>query len=35
VVAVSLVPLGYLLMSPLSEKTFGLFTDRVLPHVLS
>jgi alkanesulfonate monooxygenase SsuD/methylene tetrahydromethanopterin reductase-like flavin-dependent oxidoreductase (luciferase family) len=29
------VPLGYLLMSPLSEKTFGLFTDRVLPHVLS
>jgi alkanesulfonate monooxygenase SsuD/methylene tetrahydromethanopterin reductase-like flavin-dependent oxidoreductase (luciferase family) len=28
------VPLGYLLLSPLSEKTFGLFTDRVLPHVL-
>ena len=27
------VPLGYLLLSPLSEKTFGLFTDRVLPHV--
>jgi alkanesulfonate monooxygenase SsuD/methylene tetrahydromethanopterin reductase-like flavin-dependent oxidoreductase (luciferase family) len=29
------VPLGYLLLSPLSEKTFGLFTDRVLPHVAS
>jgi alkanesulfonate monooxygenase SsuD/methylene tetrahydromethanopterin reductase-like flavin-dependent oxidoreductase (luciferase family) len=29
------IPLGYLLLSPLSEKTFGLFTDRVLPHVLS
>jgi alkanesulfonate monooxygenase SsuD/methylene tetrahydromethanopterin reductase-like flavin-dependent oxidoreductase (luciferase family) len=29
------VPLDYLLLSPLSEKTFGLFTDRVLPHVLS
>jgi alkanesulfonate monooxygenase SsuD/methylene tetrahydromethanopterin reductase-like flavin-dependent oxidoreductase (luciferase family) len=28
------VPLGYLLLSPLSEKTFGLFTERVLPHVL-
>jgi len=27
------MPLGYLLLSPLSEKTFGLFTDRVLPHV--
>jgi len=27
------VPLGYLLLSPLSQKTFGLFTDRVLPHV--
>ena len=27
------VPLGYLLLSPLSEKTFGLFTDRVLPRV--
>jgi alkanesulfonate monooxygenase SsuD/methylene tetrahydromethanopterin reductase-like flavin-dependent oxidoreductase (luciferase family) len=27
------VPLGYLLLSPLSEKTFGLFTDRVLPHI--
>jgi alkanesulfonate monooxygenase SsuD/methylene tetrahydromethanopterin reductase-like flavin-dependent oxidoreductase (luciferase family) len=28
------IPLGYLLLSPLSEKTFGLFTDEVLPHVL-
>ena len=28
------VPLDYLLLSPLSEKTFGLFTERVLPHVL-
>lgn len=27
------IPLGYLLLSPLSEKTFGLFTDRVLPHI--
>ena len=27
------VPLGYLLLSPLSEKTFSLFTDRVLPHI--
>ncbi len=27
------VPMGYLLLSPLSEKTFGLFTDHVLPHV--
>jgi len=27
------IPLGYLLVSPLSEKTFELFTDRVLPHV--
>jgi alkanesulfonate monooxygenase SsuD/methylene tetrahydromethanopterin reductase-like flavin-dependent oxidoreductase (luciferase family) len=27
------VPLGYLLLSPLSEKTFGLFTDQVLPHI--
>jgi len=27
------VPLGYLLLSPLSEKTFGLFTDRVLPRI--
>lgn len=29
------VPLGYLLLSPLSEKTFGLFTDRVFPHIAS
>jgi alkanesulfonate monooxygenase SsuD/methylene tetrahydromethanopterin reductase-like flavin-dependent oxidoreductase (luciferase family) len=28
------VPMGYLLLSPLSEKTFGLFTDQVLPHVV-
>jgi len=28
------IPLGYLLLSPLSEKTFGLFTERVLPHVI-
>ncbi len=28
------IPLRYLLVSPLSEKTFGLFTDRVLPHVV-
>ncbi len=27
------VPLDSLLLSPLSEKTFGLFTDQVLPHV--
>ena len=27
------MPLRYLLLSPLSEKTFGLFTDRVLPHI--
>ena len=27
------MPLDYLLLSPLSEKTFGYFTDRVLPHV--
>jgi alkanesulfonate monooxygenase SsuD/methylene tetrahydromethanopterin reductase-like flavin-dependent oxidoreductase (luciferase family) len=27
------VPLGYLLLSPLSQKTFGLFTDRVLPRI--
>ena len=27
------VPLGYLLLSPVSEKTFEIFTDRVLPHV--
>ena len=29
------VPLGYLLLSPLSEKTFWHFTDQVLPHVAS
>ena len=29
------MPLDYLLLSPLSEKTFGIFTERVLPHVLS
>ena len=28
------MPLDYLLLSPLSEKTFGIFTERVLPHVL-
>lgn len=27
------MPLEYLLVSPLSEKTFALFTDQVLPHV--
>ncbi len=27
------VPLDYLLLSPLSENTFALFTDRVLPFV--
>ncbi len=27
------MPLDYLLLSPVSEKTFELFTDRVLPHV--
>jgi alkanesulfonate monooxygenase SsuD/methylene tetrahydromethanopterin reductase-like flavin-dependent oxidoreductase (luciferase family) len=27
------MPLRYLLLSPLSERTFGLFTDRVLPRV--
>jgi alkanesulfonate monooxygenase SsuD/methylene tetrahydromethanopterin reductase-like flavin-dependent oxidoreductase (luciferase family) len=27
------VPLGYLLLSPLSEHSFELFTDRVLPHL--
>jgi alkanesulfonate monooxygenase SsuD/methylene tetrahydromethanopterin reductase-like flavin-dependent oxidoreductase (luciferase family) len=27
------LPLDYLVLSPLSEKTFRLFTDRVLPHV--
>ncbi len=29
------MPLEYLLLSPLSEKTFTLFTERVLPHVSS
>ena len=29
------IPLDYLLLSPVSEKTFELFTERVLPHVLS
>jgi alkanesulfonate monooxygenase SsuD/methylene tetrahydromethanopterin reductase-like flavin-dependent oxidoreductase (luciferase family) len=29
------IPLRYLLLSPLSQKTFGLFTDKVLPKVLS
>jgi alkanesulfonate monooxygenase SsuD/methylene tetrahydromethanopterin reductase-like flavin-dependent oxidoreductase (luciferase family) len=29
------MPLDYLLLSPLSERTFQLFTDRVLPHVAS
>ena len=29
------IPLDYLLLSPLSEKTFWLFTEKVLPHVLS
>ena len=28
-------PLDYLLLSPVSEKTFELFTDHVLPQVLS
>jgi alkanesulfonate monooxygenase SsuD/methylene tetrahydromethanopterin reductase-like flavin-dependent oxidoreductase (luciferase family) len=28
------MPLGYLLLSPLSEKSFELFTERVLPHVI-
>jgi len=27
------LPLGYLLLSPLSEKTFDLFTERVLPEL--
>jgi alkanesulfonate monooxygenase SsuD/methylene tetrahydromethanopterin reductase-like flavin-dependent oxidoreductase (luciferase family) len=27
------IPLDYLLLSPVSERTFELFTDRVLPHV--
>jgi len=29
------LPLDYLLLSTLSQKTFGLFTERVLPHVLA
>jgi len=29
------IPLDYLLLSPVSEKTFELFTDRVLPHIAS
>ena len=29
------MPLGYLLLSPLSEKTFGIFTEKVLPHVIA
>jgi alkanesulfonate monooxygenase SsuD/methylene tetrahydromethanopterin reductase-like flavin-dependent oxidoreductase (luciferase family) len=28
------IPLDYLLLSPLSEKSFELFTENVLPHVL-
>ena len=28
------LPLDYLLLSPLSEKSFDLFTDRVLPKIL-
>lgn len=28
------LPLDYLLLSPLSEKSFDLFTERVLPHVI-
>jgi alkanesulfonate monooxygenase SsuD/methylene tetrahydromethanopterin reductase-like flavin-dependent oxidoreductase (luciferase family) len=28
------MPLDYLLLSPLSEKSFDLFTERVLPHVI-
>lgn len=27
------IPLAYLLLSPLSDRTFDLFTERVLPHV--
>jgi len=27
------IPLDYLLLSPVSEKTFELFTDHVLPHL--
>jgi alkanesulfonate monooxygenase SsuD/methylene tetrahydromethanopterin reductase-like flavin-dependent oxidoreductase (luciferase family) len=28
------IGLRYLLMSPLSERSFELFTERVLPHFL-
>lgn len=28
------MPLNYLLLSPLSERTFDLFTERVLPHLI-
>jgi alkanesulfonate monooxygenase SsuD/methylene tetrahydromethanopterin reductase-like flavin-dependent oxidoreductase (luciferase family) len=28
------IPLDYLLLSPLSEKTFELFTEKVLPHII-
>ena len=28
------MPLGYLLVSPLSDKTFDLFTERVLPRLI-
>ena len=28
------IPLDYLLLSPLSDKSFELFTERVLPHVI-
>lgn len=28
------IPLGYLLLSPLSEKSFDLFTERVLPRLI-
>ena len=28
------IPLDYLLLSPLSEKTFDLFTEKVLPHII-
>ena len=28
------LPLNYLLLSPLSEKTFDLFSEQVLPKVL-
>jgi len=29
------LPLNYLLLSPLSEKTFDLFTEKVLPHLIN